>query len=169
MNRVLTHLVIALVFLALSIAAYVFAFLAIEKTRDQIAEVSGKTVALVEDQERIKEAQGALAALSQNESRITGYFLNEKEIVSFLEEVESAGEALGADVTVVAVNNERNATPPRVSVALRITGSFDAVMRTIGVIEYQSYDGIITTITMDDQGSGVWGASITYSVGTTKP
>lgn len=169
MNRVLTHLVIALVLLALCVAGYIAAFLAVEKTRDQIAEVSGKTVALMEDQERIKEAQGALAALSQNESRITGYFLNEKEIVSFLEEVESAGEALGANVTVVAVNNERGTTPSRVSVALRITGSFDAVMRTIGVIEYEPYDGVITTITMDDQGEGVWGASVTYSVGTNKP
>lgn len=169
MNRALTHLMIALVLLALMLAAYVFVFLGIEKTRNQIAEVSGKMVQLEKDRERIREAQGALAALSANEARVTGYFLNEAAIVDFLEEVESAGDALGATVTVVAVNNERGAAPPRVSVSLRVTGSFDAVMRTIGVVEYGPYDGVITTVTMDDQGDGAWGASVTYSVGTAKP
>lgn len=166
MNRALSHLVIALVLLGLAVAGYAAAFLTIERTRTQIAEVTGKMLQRMDDQRRIQEAQGALAALSANEARITGYFLNEKDVVEFLEELESTGDTLGADVTVVAVNNERGATPPRVAVALRITGSFDAVMRTIGAIEYGPYDGVVTTVTMDDQGDGTWGASVTYSVGT---
>jgi hypothetical protein len=50
--------------------------------------------------------------------------------------------------------------------SLRIVGSFDAVMRTLGAIEYQAYDTTLANVTLDTPTGENWTASASFLVGT---
>lgn len=117
---------------------------------------------------RSAAARRALTDLAVEEERIGAYFVSPAEIVPFLESLEGTGEAIGAEVDIVSVGDTPDATG-RIPLSLSISGSFDAVLRTVGAIEHHPNDLRVTTLTLDTpQGAasqGVWTANITFSVG----
>ncbi|MBU2103516.1 hypothetical protein KKD95_00690, partial [Patescibacteria group bacterium] len=59
------------------------------------------------------------------------------------------GKGLGATVSVASVSAETTTTRPHLKLSLKITGSFDSVLRTLGAIEYGPYDSQLLTTTFD--------------------
>lgn len=174
MTKSFTHIVIAGVILLASISAYGLWYMEIEKTRTAITATSAEVVAQTTEAKRIKEAKGALAALSQNEARIREYFVSSAEIGTFLETIGRTGSALGSKVTIVSVTEEAAAVPrPRITLSVTINGSFDAVMRTVGALEYGPYDVELRNLSVDairqETGPNVWTAVATYSYGAHTP
>jgi hypothetical protein len=90
--------------------------------------------------------------------------------VAFLGDLEKQGKAQGAAVEVLSVTDQ-DATKRRISLSLKITGSFDAVVRTLGTIEYGPYDAVLTNVTLDsvaakENAPAVWTAAVVISFGT---
>ena len=50
--------------------------------------------------------------------------------------------------------------------ALGIKGTFDAVMRTLGVFDYAPYDVSIPSVSLSQDGKNSWRASLTLMVGS---
>ncbi|HYE22886.1 MAG TPA: hypothetical protein VEA92_00325 [Candidatus Paceibacterota bacterium] len=168
-NAVLTQLSIAALFLIASVAAYVFSYLHVEGIGSRI--VSAETEAQQKNAElmNIHEAQSALSVLTESEARIKGYFVPATAAVSFLESVGTAGDAFGADVSVVSVNEDTAETGrTMLSLALQVRGSFEAVMRTVGTLEFAPYDITLTNISLDatDAEGAAWTAAANFTVGT---
>lgn len=110
----------------------------------------------------------SLGSLEEQELEINSHWLKKENIVSYLGMLESSGSALGSQVEVVSVSEVPQALHPRVNVSLLVSGSFDSVMRTIGVLENSSYDTVITGATLDryvsEKGATTWTAATVLSV-----
>ena len=169
MNRTLTHLVIAVVVLALSIAAYVAAYLFVGSIGTKVVEAQKQIATKTVESEGIRKASTALSALVESEARVKSYFVPTDGIVPFLEEIGQTGSSLGANVIVVGVTEKGEVDGvTAMTLALRIEGSFASVMRTVGSLEFAPYDIALTNLSLD-AGEETWGASATYEVGAKAP
>jgi hypothetical protein len=161
-------------FMALLLAGAIFAYTAwygrISKESALAVSIQNDVQAKQQSAARIQESKSALDRALTDESSIRTYFVPTKDVVTYLEDLQQTGAKLGTKVDVASVSSEP-ATPHAVLVlALSIEGSFDAVMRTLGAIEYQPYDTQITNLTFDttDTSSSTrkWSASVSVRVGT---
>lgn len=163
----LTHFIIALVFALAAAAGYVLWFLAFSAARDNARAAADEAGRIEREDAAIASAKETIASLESDEAALRAYFLSEADIVPFLEELERLGDALQSRVEVASVT-ELGETTERLSLALRIEGSFEAVMRTLGAIEYGSRDMRIISTTLEalqeENESFLWVATATFSV-----
>jgi hypothetical protein len=170
MKNSYTHLASAGVFLLVALSAYYFWYATLGSMSDEVGSLTAQTAAARANAAEIIVAQGELAGLSDEEGAIKGYFVNQSDIVPFLEGLQSLGAGAGAKVTVVSVAAAE--TPrPHLDLALKITGNFDAVVRAVGAVEYAPHDLRTKTLSLDSSaGTGSttsWAASLALTVGLT--
>jgi hypothetical protein len=168
-------LVIAAVIFGGAVGAYAFGYYELLASVKQAATLTQTVAAKKVATARLMTARAQLSTLADDEARLQQYTIDKNTIVPFLETLQSAGKPYGASVSVLSVADEKTGTHGRVSLSLSIAGSFDAVMRTLGTIEYAPYDGIVKSATLSTAATGttpVWNASVVYSVSvatSTKP
>lgn len=167
-NKSLISLVTALLILLASAGVYGGGYFLLMKlhahTADLQKQIAEKTIEL----DRATQARSALATLSNDEAVLNQYQISKSDVVPFLEALQTSGKPLGAKVDVLSVSDAKDGTHARISLSLAVTGSFDAVMRTLGIIEYGPYDGVITSLSLDNSRDGkgtIWTAAVLYSVG----
>jgi hypothetical protein len=118
---------------------------------------------------RISAANATFAALSSDEAAIAQYFVADNKVVPFLEEIQSTGKSFGSSIEVVSVSAETIGAP-HLTVSLKIDGTFDAVVRTLGALEYAPRDIVVNDIALTStpgaKGESLWSATGTFTVGT---
>ena len=166
---------IAFLLLLVSGALYAGVYYLLEQETLKAADLEKEMRSKHTEIARAAKAQSATATLGEDEARIASYSLPHEEIVSFLESVQAEGKPLGSSVQVLSVSDEKSGGHPRVTLSLLITGSFDSVMKTIGVFENAPYDSALTNFTLDSgttdpkaKGPKQWSAATTLSVGVHK-
>ena len=170
-RRTLIQLVIALIILIGMIAAYAFWYLAVRDMSAKAAQLAADLRAQDEASARAGAAKAALGSLVADEEVMRAYLVRPDGIVPFLSEIERSGTVLGSMVEVASVATETGTDRDRIALSLRITGSFDAVLRTLGTIEHGAYDSRITNVTLDTPASdpesqGRWTATASFVIGT---
>jgi hypothetical protein len=162
------HLIVAGA-LALSAAgAYAAWFLTLRGTVANADALSAEIARIEREDAAIASAKDIAATLEADEAALEAYFVSEDGIVPFLEELERTGDELGSAVEVVSVAPGSGTDAGRVTLAMRISGSFAAVMRTIGAFEYGPHDLRIGLLSLDERGGddgSSWSASATFSAG----
>ncbi|KND50130.1 MAG: hypothetical protein AB203_04060 [Parcubacteria bacterium C7867-008] len=167
MKKPLTHLIIAGILLLIAVGAYGVWFVMVDtenaKARALATEIETKS----QDASRIAEAKAALAALALNETAVSSHFISPNDVVPFLGSLGSTGAALGSKVDVVSVGADPvSSGQGHLTLSIRITGSFDAVLRTLGAFEYAPYDVSLSNLSFDRSGESGWSAAVTLRVGT---
>ena len=161
--------------LLIALVAYVFWYMTVSGMGKEVATLEVEIQSRANESERINDARTALSLLATSEARLRSYFINTEEVVIFLERITATGRALGADVEVVNVQAEtQTETRGQMALSLYITGSFDAVMRTVGAIEFGPFDSSLTDITIDKKPKSqnqpdMWVATATYAIGIQNP
>lgn len=164
---VLIHLAIAIGLLAAAVAGYAFVYLKVKDINERVARTEMEIWTKEAELANIRDAQNALATLTESEARIKGYFVPVRDAVGFLEEVGSTGSRFGADVSVLGVTDKFSEDGRGLlTLSIQVQGSFSAIMRTVGTLEFAPYDIVLTDLSLDEVGSGAWNASATYEVGT---
>jgi hypothetical protein len=166
-------IVASLIFLG-SLGLFGVEYYLLDTAEAQVTDLQKQVADKKVELEKAARARSALTTLGPNEEIINSYLLNKDDIVTFLENVQSTGKAIGATAQVVSVSDEKVAGHPRISVSLLISGSFDSVMRTVGMLENSSYDSTLTSVTLDSGGPVVkgvqqWSAATVLSVGLAQP
>jgi Tfp pilus assembly protein PilO len=148
-------------------AVYGFAYYSLDSLQAKSAALENDIQTKSTLLKRATRARSELSSLESQEARINQYSVDRKDVVAFLEAVEGGGKGLGSTVDVLSVSDQTVEGHGRIALALSVVGSFDAVMRTLGAIEYSPYDGVIENVSLDGSGGGgkVWSASVSYSVG----
>lgn len=166
MNKPLIHLGILTLVVALLLGAYGFWYGLVEKKSAEAAALESEIARTLADAAQAEATRSALQSLAVDESTLESYTLSPDGIVPFLERLESTGRSLGATVEVVSVSDTPT-SDNRIGLSLRISGSFDAVMRSVGAIEYGPYDSRIENLTLDTGFSegGAWSAAAVFSIG----
>lgn len=166
MKSTYIQLAIAFAVLALTLGGYLWWY-------QQVTSESSMTVSLLQEikakeelAKRTSTVEAAFAKLSTSQNDVQNYFISEKNIVSFLEEMEEMGEFHNARVRVVSVGAPSvKAGEQSIALSLTIEGGFDAVLRTLGLIEHAPYALVITSLTMNKVIAG-WSASVGAVVGS---
>ncbi len=168
--RTYAHVLIAAAAFVIALSAYGAWYAHVGKESATAVSLADQVGAKKENQARTREAKDELARALSDETAIADYFVDTAEVVPFLEALQATGAQLGADVEVESVSSKAG-DHDALELALRITGSFAAVERTLGAIEYQPYDTEITQLSLDtaaQSGSSTppWVARLTARVGT---
>ncbi len=165
------QLAIALSFLALSVGGVVGGVVLLTQERERAEQLTAEIGTKRLEALRVAAAKEALPALATDETAINQYFIKADDIVPFLETLQRTGTRQGAEVEVLAVSADQGGSQHRLSLSLRIVGTFDAVMRTVGSIEYGPYDIALSNVTLDTMGEAgkkgtVWTAATVFTIGT---
>ncbi len=174
MTRPAIHLFIALGILTAACIGYGAAYHALGTLSATVTGLAQEVAAKKESASAAALAAQELERLADDEGSIDSYFVVPDNIVTFLESLQAKGVTLGATVTVDSVSAEQKPRP-HLDLTLRIVGSFDAVMRTVGSIEHSPHDITVTSLVLDVIESGDpeappgWSATMKMDVGTATP
>lgn len=115
---------------------------------------------------RISAARATLKSVAGDTAAVEGYFVPEASVVPFIESLEREGKVLGATVSVLSVSATGPSARPSLAFSLSIVGTFDAVLRTVGVIEYAPYALSVSGLSVAQDAEGAWRADLSFSVGS---
>lgn len=168
-RKAITGTLVSAALLALALALYAVWYAAVARHAAEAAALRVEQLERSAAGGRAAQARRALESLEGEEARVYAHLVSPDDIVPFLESLESVGEGLGTQVDVVSVGGAP-AGAGRITLSLRVTGTFEAVMRTLGAIEYQPYDVRLSSLTLDtptaiEANAGTWTAAAVFSLG----
>jgi len=164
MNRnAFLHLGLVTLAALFAIVGYVWWHHEVKIASEEAATLAADVETRGDEYSRTARARSELAALAADETFVEGRFLPVDGVVPFLENLESTGEEFGANVSVVSVSDALSGES--IAIALEVSGSFDAVMRTLGTIEYGTYASSVANLTLETPNGEGWNATMTLIVG----
>lgn len=167
MNSARLHLILAALFALIVIGGYVAWYLAVQGASDTATSFASDLATKEAVHSHAQASRDEELGLADKQAFTTTHLLNPAEAVSFLEHLEATGRPLGAKVMVVSVDDSQKANGS-IDIALSVSGTFDAVMRTLGVIEHEVPATTAKTMTLSGSG-GSWSAVGTVTVATQTP
>lgn len=153
--------VAVLVALALTLG-YTFWFSEVVRMQDQVSALASQIVTKTREYVHASENRTALQEVVEHETEVNAHFAPTSAIVTFLESIEQLGRAYGTTVTVVSVTG--SATDGKLTLALSVSGTFDAVMRTLGFIEHGQFASATKSLTLETTENNDWTAALTVVV-----
>jgi len=157
------HLLVAIAISIAVISGYAVWYTTVSQKSSEVAGLQNQIVVASEYMNRISYARAALAEIAGDEKEIQGYFVSEEGVVSFINNIETFGVD-GATVKVVSVSKSVPRALPTLLLALSVDGTFDAVMRTVGAIEYAPYAISVLTVGVARGEGDRWHADINITV-----
>jgi hypothetical protein len=167
MKSSLLHLAIALAVCVAALSGYGVWYAAVSDKSTHVTALQNKIDARTASVARMERARATFAEMAGDEAAVQGYFVPETGVVPFIDSLENRGSTLGAAVNVLSVSKDK--TSAQLAFALSVKGSFDAVMRTIGAIEYAPYAITVTSLVVSQESEGGWRADLKLSVGSVTP
>jgi hypothetical protein len=155
MKRVYIHLSVAALLLVVALVGYGLWYAQIR--------AESVTLAALEAEVRVKGGADASVPKTQfeeDEALVDRYFVSKELIPSFINDLEARGRAQGATITVTSVAQQGTGF----AVALTAKGSFDAVARTVGVIEYAPYHLTLSSMSVVREITDTWRADVKLTV-----
>lgn len=162
----LTHFIFSLSAAVVALIVYGFWYSVVSEKSAAVAGLHNQIAIKSETMSRISSARAILAEIVGDEAAVQSYFVPETGIVSFIEELEAQGKALGTTVRVLSVSNDKEGIQPTFILVLNANGTFDSVMRTVGSIEYAPYDISISKFSLLQDDKNNWNANLDLLVGS---
>ncbi|MBU6388430.1 hypothetical protein KGQ72_00930 [Patescibacteria group bacterium] len=166
MRSSLLHLGIALIICVTAGVGYWFEYTTIAAKSTAVAALQDQIDAKTAAVSRMTTTRAALAEISGDESIVQSYFVSETGVVAFIDSLQARGQTLGATVSVLSVSTDSAGTQPMFDFSLSIKGTFDAVLRTVGAIEYAPYAISISSVSVDQDAKNSWIANVKLLVGS---
>lgn len=171
-KKTFTHLILSAVLLVIALGGYGVWFTLASKQSAHAALLAREIKNKQQDSARVSLIKSSLSVLEKDEESVQSYFVSTTDVVTYLGSLEELGKSLGAEVEVLSVSADKEKPSGHLNLSLRITGSFAAVTKTLGAIEYQPYDTVLKNVTLDSPGgiassTPVWTAAAVIVVGTT--
>lgn len=151
------------------LVGYGFWYAATAAKSVEVAALESQIDAKTEAVARMATARAALAEIADDESVVHGYFVPETGVVAFIDDLETRGRSLSAVVNVLSVSTGSISAQPTLQFALSIQGTFDAVMRTVGAIEYAPYAISISALSVNQDAKDIWRADLKLRVASVPP
>lgn len=160
------HLILALVVCVLSLIGYGVWYTTITTKSATATTLQTRIDTKLGNISRLNMTRNALADMASDEMLVQNYFVSETGVVTFIDGLETRGRAQGTIINVLSVSTGGTLTQPTLEFALSIIGTFDAVMRTIGAIEYAPYAISVSTVSIGQDAKNSWHADVKLLVGS---
>jgi len=166
MKSLFLHLIIALIVCVLALAGYGMWYSFISAKSASVTALQNKIDAQTEAVSRMNTTRAAFSEIAGDEAIVQSYFVPETGVVAFIDGLEARGRALGTTMNVLSVSTENSSTQPVLVFDLVVKGTFDAMMRTIGIIEYAPYAISIAALSVGQDTKDNWHANLKLLVGS---
>ena len=164
-----SRLIGMLILCAIVVACYGIWYASISAKSTTVADLERSIITKTEAVNRIAATRSTLTDIAEDEAKVQSHFVPEAGIVSFIDTLEALARARSATLKILSVATAGTTARPELTLSVSITGSFDALMRTIGSIEYSSYDLSVSTLSLAKKDTGVWQTNLTLRVGSLPP
>lgn len=131
-----------------------------------VATLEDSIAVKTETVKRIAATRATLSSIARDEMVIQNYFVPETGVVAFIDSLETHGKEQEAVVSVLSVSKSGTTARPTLALSITIKGTFDAVMRTAGSIEFMPYDVSIIAFDMEQDAKDTWHAGVKLLVGS---
>ena len=169
MKSPFTHLMFASAACLVVIVGYGFWYAATAAKSVEVTSLQSQIDAKTEAVSRMATTRAALTEIAGDESVVQSYFVPETGVVTFIDDLENRGRSLGAEVSVLSVSTGGISTRPVLHFALSVKGTFDAVMRTVGAIEYAPYAISVSALSVSQDAKDSWHADLKLRVASVSP
>lgn len=166
MKSPLARLIFALVACGTTLVGYGVWYVTIAGKSTAVANLENQITRTIETSSRIASVRATLDKITGDEAIVQGYFVPETGVVAFINDLEARGHLVGSTVSVLSVTTGGTPVQPTLVLTLTANGTFDAVMRTIGTIEYAPYALSISELSLRQNSKNSWGADLKLSVGS---
>ena len=160
------HLVAAIAVCVVAFIGYGVWYAAISAKSTAVADLQNSIDTKTETVKRIAATRATLAGVTNDEAAVQGYFVPEANVVAFIDSLQARGKSLGTAVSVLSVSTSGTTAQPSLTLVLTVSGAFDAVMRTVGSIEFAPYALTISTLGVTQDGKNSWHADLKIVVGS---
>lgn len=166
MKSTFFHLVLASSVCAIVVIGYGFWYAAVDAKSVAVATLENQIAAKTTTAKRVASSRASLTDIAGDEATIRNYFVSEAGVVAFIDALQARGKAQGAIVDVLSVSSAGAATTEKSLVlSLAVSGTFSAVMNTVGAIEYAPYDITVSELSVTKTKDG-WHAALRILVGS---
>ncbi|MFZ2500944.1 MAG: hypothetical protein WAW90_03095 [Minisyncoccia bacterium] len=159
------HFLIALAIGVLVLIGYGACYSGVSNKSKEVADLESQIDAATKNVSRIVSARSALAEIAIDEERMHKYFVPEADIATFINVLQARGIAQKTVVSVLSVSMGGSPAQPSLLLTLTVQGTFDAVMRTVGSIEYAPYAISISALSLEKSAKDSWQANLKIIVG----
>lgn len=166
MRSPVTHFIFMFILGVLSVLGYVFWYSIVMDERAKVVSLQDQIDLVHNTADRITLARTILSGTENDEVKMRSYFVPEANVASFINDLESRTSAQKATLSVSSVSTGGTSAHLTLKLDLIIKGTFDAVMHTIGAIEYAPYAISIPTVSVQQDDKGVWLANLKVIVGS---
>lgn len=166
MKSSVIHMSIWVSICAVAIVGQGFWYAVIVNKSAKVAELQNQIDTKTETADRVAAARTALTEIAGDESAIRNYFVPETEVVSFIDNLEGRARTQKTTMKVLSVSVNNSSKQTSLVLSLVVGGTFDAVMRTVGAIEFAPYDLSISKLSIVNEEKNVWNAHFEIVVGS---
>lgn len=160
------HLIVWICISAAAVVGHGLWYSVIAKKSAGVANLQSQIDAKTETANRVALARTALAEIADNESAVQNYFVSEAGVVLFIDHLESRAREQAVALQVLSVSAGDSAPRPTLIFLITVRGTFDAVLRTVGAIEYAPYSISLSKLSLVSEGKNLWGANLELVVGS---
>jgi len=160
------HLILSGIICVAVLVGYSMWYAVITAQSAAVTSLQNQINAKTETVNRANTTRVALAEIASDEIAVQSYFVPESGVVTFIDSLEAQGRSFGAALNVLSVSTEGTTAQPMLVLSLSIKGTFDAVMRTLGAIEYAPYAISVTTLSVVQDAKNSWHADLKIRVGS---
>lgn len=149
-----------------AIVSYGIWYTAVSNKSQAVADLQARIDDAHKNMNRIAKARAVLAQIATDEMKVKSYFVPESGIVGFIDMLETRGQGENVSVSVLSVATGGSPSKPVLLLTISLEGTFDAVMRTIGSIEYAPYAVSISSLSVASADAPSWHATLSLVVGS---
>jgi len=168
MKMLLIRTVVTIAVSIIALIGYGTWYTVISHKSATVAELQSTISVKTETASRIASARATISEIAGDENIVQNYFVSENGVVAFISDLEAHGKTLGAAVNVLSVSTKTSHSRPMLLLSLSIKGTFNSVMRTIGIIEYAPYDLLLSDLSVGQDDENEWHADLKILVGSVK-
>lgn len=165
MRPTLTLFIFSVSAFFLSFGAYVFSLHFLTTEHANIVSLESQIRQKASAVAQVALTRAAAKQIVEDEAEIRNHFVSTEDIVSYIENLQSTGKSLGATIAVVSITPDPSPTARTMRLTLTLTGTFDAVVRAIGALEYAPYDIATTALTLGSSDKNSWHANMEVEIG----
>lgn len=143
-----------------------FLFIQIKSANERTSGLLNEIELQSKEEDVLKSLKSLVQETAPLHAKLDTYFVSPEGVASFIGLLEAVGNRIGADVTITSVekiDTEKAKDVEVLRVVLNATGSWERVIRFLGIIEFLPYQTTVDQVLLTRTAKG-WRIDTTISV-----
>lgn len=161
-----TTLAIAFVYFAVFLGVLIYAFISVQAQQVSYSELSTTLATQTAKRSVAKQITELSSTTIEERAELKKYFVTEKKTISFITEIESIARGMGISLETIGLDMvpATDKTTALLKTTFSVTGSQDAVMTFMAMMESLPYHSRVPSMDLLDKGGNTWQGLVSVEV-----